>query len=139
MHIGPTPSARLRGDFAGATAPSPALTAAVGHPDPTAESASFAAIQAASAVEDADSPETAEAKAGELEEAFHQFVGQTLFGSMLKSMRSTVGKPAYFHGGQTEEIFQSQLDEALTEELTKSSADKFAGPMFELFQLQRHQ
>ncbi len=44
----------------------------------------------------------------ELKEVFTEFVGQTLFGSMLASMRSTVGKPAYFHGGRTEEVFQKQ-------------------------------
>ncbi len=73
----------------------------------------------------------------ELKEAFNDFVGQTLFGQLLKSMRTTVGKPAYFHGGQTEEIFQAQLDNVLTEELTEASAESFANPMFELFQMSR--
>src|SRR5690606_35299167 len=35
-------------------------------------------------------------KAREVREAFTQFVGETFYGHMLKSMRSTVGKPAYF-------------------------------------------
>ncbi len=73
----------------------------------------------------------------EVKEAFQNFVGQTLFGSMLKSMRSTVGEPAYFHGGRTEEIFQQQLDGIMTEDLTKSSASSFSDPMFKLFQLNR--
>ena len=73
----------------------------------------------------------------ELQEAFSDFVGQTLFGSMLASMRKTVGKPAYMHGGRTEEVFQKQLDEILVEQLTEASADEIAQPMFELFQLQR--
>ena len=73
----------------------------------------------------------------ELQTKFQDFVGQTVFGSMLKSMRSTVDKASYFNGGQTEEIFQSQLDTVLTEELTKSSAAAFSDPMFELFQLNR--
>ena len=38
----------------------------------------------------------------ELREKFTQFVGETFYGQMIKSMRSTVGKPAYFHGGQAE-------------------------------------
>ena len=49
----------------------------------------------------------------ELKKAFTDFVGQTLFGSMLASMRKTVGKPAYMHGGRTEEVFQQQLDQPL--------------------------
>ncbi|MGB0598014.1 MAG: rod-binding protein [Rubripirellula sp.] len=73
----------------------------------------------------------------ELEEAFTDFVGQTLFGSMLASMRKTVGKPAYMHGGRTEEVFQKQLDEIMVEELTEASAKDIAQPMFELFQMQR--
>jgi peptidoglycan hydrolase FlgJ len=73
----------------------------------------------------------------ELREAFNNFVGQTLFGQMLKSMRSSVGKPAYIHGGRTEEIFQAQLDNIITEDLTKSSASSYADPMFQLFQLNR--
>ena len=34
---------------------------------------------------------------------------------MLKAMRSTVDKPAYFHGGQAEEVFRSQLDQHLAD------------------------
>jgi hypothetical protein len=73
----------------------------------------------------------------ELKEAFTEFVGQTLFGSMLASMRKTVGKPAYMHGGRTEEVFQQQLDQKIVEELTDASADTIADPMFELFNLQQ--
>ncbi|MEM6689358.1 MAG: rod-binding protein [Planctomycetota bacterium] len=72
-----------------------------------------------------------------LKEAFTDFVGQTLFGSMLASMRSTVGKPAYLHGGRMEETFQKQLDQHIVEDLTESSASSIANPMFELFQLRR--
>jgi hypothetical protein len=74
-----------------------------------------------------------------LREAFHNFVGQTFFSQMLSSLRSTQEGAAYFNGGQTEKIFQGQLDQILSEELTKSSADQIADPMFELFQLQRSQ
>lgn len=72
-----------------------------------------------------------------LRESFRDFVGQTLFGQMLSSMRDTVGKPAYFHGGRTEEIFSEQLDQVLVEEITEASADTVADPMFELFSLRR--
>lgn len=69
--------------------------------------------------------------------AFDEFVGQTFFGSMLASMRKTVDKPAYMHGGRGEEVFQQQLDEKLVQELTKSSASQISGPMYDLFQTQR--
>ena len=70
-------------------------------------------------------------KAGELRVKFTQFVGEAFFGQMLKAMRSTVGKPAYFYGGHAEEVFQGQLDQTMSEHLTKASASKFADPMFE--------
>jgi peptidoglycan hydrolase FlgJ len=73
----------------------------------------------------------------EVREAFDDFVGQTFYGQMLSSMRKTVGKPAYFHGGQAEEVFQSQLDQTLAETLADATADQFTGPMFELFNLPR--
>ena len=53
-------------------------------------------------------------------------------------MRKTVDKPAYFHGGHAEEVFQAQLDQTLAERLADSTAEQFTGPMFELFNLQRH-
>jgi Rod binding domain-containing protein len=69
----------------------------------------------------------------QLREAFDNFVGETFFGQMLKAMRKTQGKPAYFHGGRTEEVFTAQLDQVLAEKMTAASAEKFSGPMFELF------
>lgn len=79
----------------------------------------------------------ADGPTSEAREAFHDFVGQTLFGQMLSSMRKTVEKPAYLHGGQAEEIFQSQLDQLLVEEITDASAESIADPMYELFTLRR--
>src|SRR5215210_3181009 len=70
-------------------------------------------------------------KSGELHEKFTEFVGQAFYGQMLKAMRSTVGKPAYFYGGHAEEVFQGQLDQTMSEHLTKASASKLAEPMFE--------
>jgi hypothetical protein len=67
----------------------------------------------------------------EVREKFTQFVGEAFYGQMFKAMRSTVGKPAYFHGGRAEEAFQGQLDQTMAEELTRTTATKFAEPMFE--------
>jgi len=82
---------------------------------------------------------TAKSEEDPLREAFQDFVGQTLFGQMLQSMRSTVGKPAYFHGGRGEEVFQQQLDAVLVEQISEASSSTVADPMYELFSLQRSQ
>ncbi|MEN0110495.1 MAG: hypothetical protein AAF805_07195 [Planctomycetota bacterium] len=67
--------------------------------------------------------------AAELREAYTQFVGETLFGSMLKAARKTVGEPAYFHGGMAEEQFQARLDAQWAADLAKSSGS-FAQGLF---------
>jgi flagellar protein FlgJ len=72
-----------------------------------------------------------------LRDTFNEFVGNVVFGQMLSSMRKTVGKAPYMHGGRAEEVFQNQLDQELSKQLTESSAAQFADPMFDLFQLQR--
>jgi len=68
--------------------------------------------------------------AKEVQEKFRTFIGEAFFGQMMKSMRSTQGKPAYFHGGHAEEVFRGQLDQTLAQEMTKASADTIADPMF---------
>ncbi|MGC3967095.1 MAG: rod-binding protein [Pirellulales bacterium] len=77
------------------------------------------------------------AENSELRETFDKFVGEVFFGQMMESMRKTVGKPAYMHGGRGEEVFQKQLDQVFSEEMTKASASQFSEPMFELFTLNR--
>jgi peptidoglycan hydrolase FlgJ len=72
-----------------------------------------------------------------LRQAFDSFVGETFYSQMLKSMRKTQDKPAYFHGGHAEEVFQQQFDQVLAEKLSSASSDKFTGPMYELFTMQR--
>lgn len=99
---------------------------AAGPPD-TKSSADFANVVARTGPDDQDS----------LRDAFDAFVGQTFYGLLLKSMRTMVDKPSYFHGGRAEEMFQSQLDQVLTEEMSKANAHQLTGPMFELFQLPR--
>ena len=68
--------------------------------------------------------------ARQLQTAFQDFVGKSFYGEMMKSMRSTVGEPAYFHGGNAEKIFQQQLDHQLADEMTKSNAGDLASAMF---------
>ncbi len=76
-------------------------------------------------------------KAPTTKEAFSDFVGQTFFGHLMSSMRATVEKPAYFHGGRGEEVFQGQLDQLMVENMSKASSKTFAEPMYDLFMMQR--
>ena len=71
----------------------------------------------------------------ETRKTFQAVMGELLFGQMLKSMRKTVGKPAYFHGGPAEEIFTQHLDQVLAKKLAEASAEEFVGPMYELWTL----
>lgn len=72
-----------------------------------------------------------------LKEAFQDFVGQTFFAELIKSLRSSQKGAAYFNGGRAEEIFQGQLDQVLTEHMSDASAKTISDPMYELFQLGR--
>lgn len=68
--------------------------------------------------------------ARELQGAFQDFVGKTFYGEMLKAMRSTLGEPAYFHGGNAEKIFQQQLDHQLGDEMSKANGGELSAAMF---------
>jgi len=99
---------------------------------------SKAATSTASAARPAAAPtDVVNAEHPEFRQVFDQFVGETLYGEMLKSMRRTVGKPAYFYGGQAEEIFTQQLDQMLAGKLSHATAQQISQPMFELYNLQR--
>ena len=68
-----------------------------------------------------------------LRKAFDEFVGETFYGQMIKSMRKSQGEVAYVGGGQAEQIFTQQLDQALTKKMTHIGASKISGPMYQLF------
>lgn len=78
------------------------------------------------------SPDDKEARA-----TFDQFVGEAFYGQMLSSMRKTVEKPAYFHGGRAEEMFQSQMDQYLAQDMARSNAGNLTEGMYQLFRLTR--
>ncbi len=77
-----------------------------------------------------NSPEEQLESARALQKAYTDFIGKTFFGQMMKAMRSTVEKPAYFHGGQGEEVFNSQLDQQLADSMSEASAPQISQPMF---------
>jgi peptidoglycan hydrolase FlgJ len=70
-------------------------------------------------------------------EAFDQFVGGTFFRQLLSTMQKSVGKPAYMHGGQAEEMFRNELNSKLADQMAETTGSQFTGPMFDLFSLQR--
>ncbi|TWT73534.1 Rod binding protein [Posidoniimonas polymericola] len=76
------------------------------------------------------SPDQLEA-AKETKQAFTDFVGKTFYAQMLKSMRQTVGKPAYFDGGRAEEVFRGQLDQTIADKMCESNGHSLADGMFE--------
>lgn len=76
-------------------------------------------------------------QAGELKEKFQEFVGQTFFSELIKSMRTSQQGAAYFNGGRAEEVFQGQFDQMMSEHLSEASAQSISDPMFDLFQLGR--
>ncbi|MBN2023106.1 MAG: rod-binding protein [Pirellulales bacterium] len=73
----------------------------------------------------------------EIKNTFQSVLGELLFGQMLKSMRTTVGKAAYFNGGRAEEVFTQQLDQVLAQHMSQAAAEPIVEPMYELFMLQR--
>ena len=89
---------------------------------------SLAALQAPR--EEHDKPST--------KEAFQDFVAGTFYKQMLKSLRASHGKPAYFHGGQAEEMFQSQLDQQVAEDLAHRNGAAFSEPLLAPFLSQLH-
>jgi len=71
-----------------------------------------------------------------LHEKFDAFVGESFYGQMLQAMHKTVGKTPYFNGGRAEEAFQGQLDQVLSQQMTKADDGKMSNSMFDLFNLQ---
>ncbi len=72
----------------------------------------------------------------DLKPTFQKAVAGMLFGQMLKAMRSTVGKPAYLHGGQAEELFQGQLDQTLVAQLAEDNGGDYVGDLYDQFRRQ---
>ena len=69
----------------------------------------------------------------ELKETFQDFVAGTFYKQMLASLRKTHGKPAYFHGGRAEEVFQGQLDQQVGEELASRQGAALSDDLYRAF------
>jgi len=70
-------------------------------------------------------------------ELLHKFIGQTMFGMMLKSMRATQEPNPLFHGGRAEEIYQSLLDMEMTAQMTQATTRTLSEPMYKLMRAPR--
>ena len=92
--------------------------------------AAFDTARAGTHLHSADLRRAADAEA---KETFQEILGELLFGQLLKSMRRTVDKPAYFHGGRGEEVFTQQFDQVLAQKMSRSAGEQFLGPMYELW------
>ena len=73
----------------------------------------------------------------DVRKAFDSFVGESFFGQLMGAMRKSAGKPAYFHGGRAEEVFQGQLDQMLATKMSEATAGTFSEAMYDLFRLSR--
>ena len=68
-----------------------------------------------------------------LQQAFQDFFAGTFYKQMFQSLRKMHSKPAYFHGGRAEEMFQSQMDQQVAEDLAREQGSSFSDPMFSVF------
>ena len=68
-----------------------------------------------------------------LRQAFQDFFAGTFYKQMFQSLRKMHSKPAYFHGGRAEEMFQSQMDQQVAENLARDQGSSFSDPMFSVF------
>lgn len=77
-----------------------------------------------------------EAAQKEMESVFRQFVGETFYQLMLKSLHKMHDKPAYMHGGQAETMFQGQLDQQIASRLAQSEIGSASQDLYRQFQAQ---
>lgn len=69
----------------------------------------------------------------DLKSTFQDFAAGTFYKEMMKSLHKMHRKPAYLHGGQTEDIFQGQLNQQLAEDLAHEHGGQFADSLYQAF------
>jgi Rod binding domain-containing protein len=67
----------------------------------------------------------------DLRKQYQSAIAGTFFRTMLKSLHAGENKPAYMHGGMTEDIFRSRLDDQMSEILAETHGEAFAQPFFD--------
>lgn len=71
-----------------------------------------------------------------MDSVFQQFVGETFYQLMLKSLHKMHDKPAYLHGGQAEALFQGQLDQEIASRLAQTDMGALSRDLYAQFQSQ---
>ena len=77
-----------------------------------------------------------EGRSAELKKVFNEFAAGTFYREMLGAMRKSHSKPAYFDGGQAEQIFRAELDRRIADDLAARHGDAFSAPLYEAFSQQ---
>jgi Rod binding domain-containing protein len=90
-------------------------------------------IAAVSPIDSLAARKNAAGSTDELRATFQDAVGSLFYGQMIKALRSGVGKPAYFHGGQAEEMFQAQMDQQVAADLARDHAGGLVEDLFQRF------
>jgi peptidoglycan hydrolase FlgJ len=72
----------------------------------------------------------------ELKKVFTEFAAGSFYREMLSALRKSHGRPAYFDGGQAEQIFRAEMDRHIADDLAARHGEAFAGPLFENFSQQ---
>src|SRR5687768_17417126 len=85
------------------------------------------------------SPQAAPAADAKTREAFDSTIGEMFFTQLLGALRQTQGKTPYFHGGQAEEMFRSQLDQTIAQQMAKTHARDFTDALYDQFALSQMQ
>ena len=76
---------------------------------------------------------TASPSPDQMRQTFQEAVGSLFYGQMIKALRSGVGKPAYIHGGQAEEMFQGQMDQQVAENLARHQGGALVEDLYQRF------
>lgn len=66
-------------------------------------------------------------------QAFQEAVGGLFYAQMIKALRQGVGKPAYIHGGQAEEMFQEQMDQQVASNFARTHSAGFVEELYQRF------
>jgi hypothetical protein len=80
--------------------------------------------------------ETLSGRQAELKKVFTEFAAGTFYREMLGALRKSHDKPAYFDGGQAEQIFRAEMDRHIAEDLAARYGDAFATPLYDSFSQQ---
>ena len=83
-----------------------------------------------------NSTEALAGRQAELKKVFTEFAAGTFYREMLSALRKSHDKPAYFDGGQAEQIFRAEMDRHIADDLAARHGEAFAAPLYKTFSQQ---